>query len=444
MVSGTKPEDYTLEWVNELIEEGRWKTEQLQKIVYRSIRCCQKGWEREKEDAANKIIALLGEPNAMNFDQYSGYVTVDPKAVRALFYYFTESQNPSTKPLVLWLNGGPSCSSLGAGAMNELGPFRVGKGGKMLLRISTTNEFCVLKIVANIIFLESPAGVGFFYSNTSSDYIIGETKTVTDAYTFLVNWLEKFLEYKTRDFLMTGQSYAGHYVPQLVQLILHNNKITNQTVINLKGLAVGFLFLESSIGIVSNCNFSSADPPIEAYQAYQSQTSLAKGHIDSNNIYASLCSSSSNTPSSYDPCPDNYVYTYLKTHAVQKSFHANTIGIPGPWKNYKYTDTVLPVIKELTSIVKSSMPEDLPIHGDIDSVCSVTTTRYALNKLRLSAKTPWHAWYTQGEVGGYVVEYENLTFVTVRGAGHLVPSYQPARALTLFSSFLVGKLPPSN
>ena len=56
--------------------------------------------------AADKILGLPGQPNGMKFDQYSGYVTVDPKAGRALFYYFAESQNPSTTPLVLWLNGG--------------------------------------------------------------------------------------------------------------------------------------------------------------------------------------------------------------------------------------------------------------------------------------------------------------------------------------------------
>ncbi|KAJ0084277.1 hypothetical protein Patl1_30129 [Pistacia atlantica] len=38
----------------------------------------------------DKIIALLGQPNGINFNQYSGYVTVDPQAGRALFYYFVE------------------------------------------------------------------------------------------------------------------------------------------------------------------------------------------------------------------------------------------------------------------------------------------------------------------------------------------------------------------
>lgn len=46
------------------------------------------------------------------------------------------------------------------------------------------------------------------------------------------------------------------------------------------------------------------------------------------------------------------------------------------------------------------------------------------------------------QVGGYAVEYENLIFVTVRGAGHFVPSYQPGRAFTMFSSFINGTLPP--
>jgi len=93
--------------------------------------------------------------------------------------------------------------------------------------------------VANVIFLESPAGVGFSYSNTSSDYkLSGDKRTADDSYTFLVNWLERFPQYKTRDFYVTGESYAGHYIPELASTILTNNKNTTNTVINLKGVAV--------------------------------------------------------------------------------------------------------------------------------------------------------------------------------------------------------------
>lgn len=74
--------------------------------------------------------------------------------------------------------------------------------------------------VANMLFLESPAGVGFSYSNTTSDYNnTGDSSTAADAYTFLINWLERFPEYKSRDFFITGESYGGHYIPQLANTI---------------------------------------------------------------------------------------------------------------------------------------------------------------------------------------------------------------------------------
>lgn len=415
----------------------------------------------------DKISSLPGQPSGVNFDQYSGYVTVDKKAGRALFYYFVESINSSsTTPLVLWLNGGPGCSSFGAGAMTELGPFRVSKDGSTLWK----NPYAWNQ-VANVIFLESPAGVGFSYSNTTSDYNVGDHRTASDAYKFLVNWLERFPEYKTRDFYITGESYAGHYVPQLAQLILHNNKITNQTFINLKGVAIGNAYIDYETqnmgsydyawshalisdevykGIISNCNFTSPESVSDACKEYTMKADGMVGNIDPYNIYYPLCTSTStSTTSGFDPCSGNYRDTYLNTPQVQKSLHVNLTGsLPGPWSvcsgNINWADepdTVLDVIQEL-------MTSGLRVwlySGDTDSVVAVTTTRYAIDKkLKQPIKTPWHAWYYQGEVGGYAIEYEDISLVTVRGAGHLVPSYQPGRALTLFISFINGELPPSN
>ncbi|KAK6159381.1 hypothetical protein DH2020_006695 [Rehmannia glutinosa] len=347
---------------------------------------------------ADMILDLPGQPK-VSFSQYSGYVTVDPKAGRALFYWFTESENSSSKPLVLWLNGGPGCSSIGNGALTELGPFRVNPDGKTL-----RHNKKAWNNVANILFLESPAGVGFSYSNTTSDYVTGDTRTAADSYTFLVNWFERFPEYKTRDFYITGESYAGHYVPQLAQLIMNNNKITNQTVINLKGIA--------------NCNFSSMASVSEKCQESMDEADDDIGNVFPYDIYAPLCGSNSTAPSlssHFDPCSDYYVYAYLNTPEVQKALHANVTGTPGPWDS---------------------------CNGDTDGRVPVTTTRYSINKFGAPVKTPWYPWYYKGEVGGYAVEYQNATFVTIRGAGHFVPSYQPGRALAFFSSFLKGKLPP--
>ncbi|KAM3358332.1 hypothetical protein P3S68_021263 [Capsicum galapagoense] len=62
--------------------------------------------------------------------------------------------------------------------------------------------------------------------------------------------------------------------------------------------------------------------------------------------------------------------------------------------------------------------------------------------MNLTVDQPWRYWLYGGEVGGYVETYiGGLTFATVRGAGHEVPSYQPARALSLISHFLSDTLP---
>ncbi|KAK1554304.1 hypothetical protein Q3G72_010467 [Acer saccharum] len=356
----------------------------------------------------DKIESLPGQPHGVEFDQYSGYVTVDPEAGRALFYYFVESpHNSSSKPLVLWLNGGPGCSSFGAGAMMELGPFRVNKDGKTLYQ----NEYA-WNIDANIIFLESPAGVGFSYSNTTSDYnLSGDNRTAQDSYIFLINWLERFPEYKTKEFFIAGESYAGHYIPQLAQVILHNEKYVNRTVINLRGIAMGnaYIDFETTIkgvvdfywthalmpdeifhGLTSNCDFTILNTSDKVCLDFVNQAANAVGNIYSYDIYAPLCNSSS-------------------------KFHSELM------------------VSGIRVWIYS---------GDTDGALPVTCSRYAINKLGTLIKTTWYPWYSQGEVGGYVVGFQNLTFVTVRGAGHFVPSYQPARALVLFSSFVNGKLPP--
>jgi serine carboxypeptidase-like clade II len=55
----------------------------------------------------DKIVSLPGQTEVAEFDQYAGYVTVDAKAGRALFYFFVEAPHDSLNtPLVLWLNGG--------------------------------------------------------------------------------------------------------------------------------------------------------------------------------------------------------------------------------------------------------------------------------------------------------------------------------------------------
>eukprot|EP00878_Enallax_costatus_P040230 GHUV01046271.1.p1 GENE.GHUV01046271.1~~GHUV01046271.1.p1 ORF type:complete len:194 (+),score=3.27 GHUV01046271.1:218-799(+) len=136
------------------------------------------------EAEADRVNELPGAPNALDFGLFSGYVTVDESAGRALFYVFAEARSSNRHaPLLLWLNGGPGCSSIGGGFMSELGPFYPNKDGKSLQQnpYSWNN-------MANVLWLESPAFVGFSYSNKTSDAIVGKysNHVIACAVSFMV------------------------------------------------------------------------------------------------------------------------------------------------------------------------------------------------------------------------------------------------------------------
>jgi serine carboxypeptidase-like clade II len=72
-----------------------------------------------------------------------------------------------------------------------------------------------------MLFLESPVGTGFSYAvNTDVYKTIGDNMTTRDTYTFLTKWMNRFPEYKGRDLFVVGESYAGHYVPEIATVIL--------------------------------------------------------------------------------------------------------------------------------------------------------------------------------------------------------------------------------
>ncbi|CAH9144531.1 unnamed protein product, partial [Cuscuta epithymum] len=405
-----------------------------------------------KQQELDRIAALPGQP-PVTFSQFSGYVTVNENHGRALFYWLTEAtRNPEKKPLVLWLNGGPGCSSVAYGASEEIGPFRVNKNASSLyLNYYSWNK------VANILFLESPAGVGFSYTNTTSDLKnSGDNRTANDALNFLIKWMSRFPQYRYRDFYIAGESYAGHYVPQLANKIFDYNKGLSKPVINLKGFIVGNAVTDNyydNIGtvtfwwthalisdktyknILKSCNFTSTESSSKCDDAVSYAMNHEFGSIDQYSIYTPSCKAAENSNtlirlkntlihrrvSGYDPCIESHAEKYYNRADVQKAMHANTTGIPYKWtacsdillKNWKDAEfSMLPIYKKLIA----GGLRIWVFSGDTDSVVPVTATRFSLSHLNLKIQTPWYPWYSSGQVGGWAEVYKGLTFATVRGA----------------------------
>ncbi|XP_074341635.1 serine carboxypeptidase-like 46 [Apium graveolens] len=377
----------------------------------------------------------------------------------------------------------------------ENGPFQPGKKGNLIKNKYSWN------LESNMLYLESPVGVGFSYSNTSSDYIMwNDTQTAADNLAFIINWLEEFPMYKDSDFLIVGESYAGHYAPQLAALILEHNKRQNNKPINLKAIGLGNPLLDIEIS-VENGEFLWSHGAISDDTLYLEKTVCNNskflqeyihsgwsqgcndvfnrvtdemGGVPSDDLLLPTCLSSSTSTTQFkpmglhgriheafsrrgnvgDPCLRSRVFTYLNKPEVQKALHANTTHLPYHWDfcvgplAYQEENLGLNIIPLVSDLLKEGIPI-LLYSGDQDSKIPLTQTRIIANKLAKDLKfqsfTKYGPWYDKKQVAGWwqsfggLTEGKNvtyLTFATVRGAAHEVPFTSPSQALTLFHSFL--------
>ncbi|KAG6580935.1 Serine carboxypeptidase-like 45, partial [Cucurbita argyrosperma subsp. sororia] len=444
----------------------------------------------------DEITSLPTQPSPNpSFKQFGGYVTIDEKQGRALFYYFVEARSqPASKPLVLWLNGGPGCSSLGGGAFVEHGPFKI--NGEILVE----NEYS-WNTEANMLYLESPAGVGFSYSANKSFYSrIDDEITARDNLLFLQHWFDKFPEYKNRDFYITGESYGGHYVPQLAQLIL-SSKVN----IRLKGIAIGNPLLDFgndfnardaytwSHGLVSDsaykllssvCNTSRLYKEVlqgtispDCFFVISQVSEQFSSFIDAYNIIGDVCLAANNSQAAAllhplwsllytaksttpqleaqangverDICSQQNAAKYLNRKDVQQALHAKLVGV-AQWSlcnhnsdwHYDRKDTFRSMIDVVSSLVKSKI-RVLVYSGDQDSVIPFTGSRTLVSSLAkalgVNTSVGYSAWLVDNQVGGWSEAYGKfLSFASIRGAGHLAPETQPKRSLVLFKAFLYG------
>ena len=192
--------------------------------------------------ANNKTDRVQGLPSCgkLPSNWYSGYLNVRPTA-KQLHYVFIESLSiPKNDPIVIWFNGGPGCSSL-LGLFQENGPYVIDDGENII----KPNPFPWNRD-ANLLYIESPAGVGFSFSTDEqdSDFIHTDMTQSQDTFAALQNFYEAFPLYKSNDLWVSGESYAGIYGPYLAWQIHQWNlqqKMYNNTdkIIPLKGFMIG-------------------------------------------------------------------------------------------------------------------------------------------------------------------------------------------------------------
>ncbi|KAF7164724.1 hypothetical protein CNMCM6106_001136 [Aspergillus hiratsukae] len=165
--------------------------------------------------------------------QYTGWLDIGHKH---LFFWYFESQNdPYNDPLTLWMTGGPGDSSM-VGLFQELGPCLVNEYGN-----GTYHNPWGWSRNSSLLFVDQPVDVGFSYIDEGHELPRDSKEAAIDMHRFLQLFVsEVFPHLENLPVHLSGESYAGHYIPYLgAQIIQQNQLYPNEPQVQLKSCLVG-------------------------------------------------------------------------------------------------------------------------------------------------------------------------------------------------------------
>lgn len=409
------------------------------------------------------------DPSVLGVDkvkQYSGYLD-DDETDKHLFYWFFESRNdPKNDPVVLWLNGGPGCSSM-MGLFMELGPSSVTKDGKLKYNDFSWNRN------ASVIFIDQPVNVGYSYSDSQ---VTNTPAAGKDIYALLTLFFKQFPEYSKQSFHISGESYAGHYIPVFAAEILSHKKrnINLQSVLIGNGLTDGLTQYEyykpmacGDGGWPAVLDKSSCQ---SMENAYPRCASLIQSCYNSESVWTCVpasiyCNNAMIGPyqrtgqNVYDvrrPCGDNslcydeidWITSYLNKKEVMKAVGAEVDSydscnfdinrnflMQGDWM--KPFHRVVPgLLKEIPVLVYA---------GDADYICNWLGNKAWMEALEWSGQKDYQKADLKdlllggdGKKIGQVKSSGNFTFMRLHAGGHMVPYDQPEASAYMVESWLAG------
>ncbi|XP_059297044.1 serine carboxypeptidase-like 18 isoform X2 [Lycium ferocissimum] len=433
------------------------------------------------------VDALPGFNGKLPFTLETGYIGVEEEEKVQLFYLFVESErDPQNDPLMLWLTGGPGCSGLSS-FLYEIGPltFDYANSSGNLPKLELNSNSWTK--VANIIFIDQPAGTGYSYAKTSEAYNCSDTLSVALTYEFLRKWLMDHPKYLKNPLYVSGDSYSGLIVTLLTRKIYNGIEVGDKPRLNIKGYIQGNALTDKYSAFNGRVKYANRMGLISD-KIYQSTKENCKGNymdVDPNNILCLndlqrverclknirlshilepwcelpfLMSILQETPTNAGPwCrTNNYIYLHIwaNDRAVQKALNVRE-ETALEWvrcnasmhfrysvkRTESYVYDVQSVIDDHRHLTSKSC-RALIYSGDHDMVVPHLSTEEWIETLKLPIVDDWEPWFVDGQVAGYKVEYSQndyeLTYATVKGAGHTAPEYKPEQCLPMVDRWFSG------
>lgn len=439
-----------------------------------------------------KVTSLPGLPpkDLAAYGNWAGLIDVDASGKGGLFFWLITPPDPQPekRPLVVWLQGGPICSS-SIGLFMEHGPYVVENvsstlGSAVLSRRSIN---WIDNAGVNVLYLDQPVAAGFSWAASSADWSRDETALSLNAVQFLVKFFEHFPSFRVSDLYITGESYAGQYVPNIASAILDFNKNAgsgNASPIRLKGIGLADSKTDPTALYASLIPYADAkrvwpsnstsrtnalahletclQDQKKDLRIYQASCELLLGDISEGskpiygpcgvNVYdITVTDNTPNCTQSFPPTMD-IMASYMSLPAVAAALNANNSGRVPSWdlctpgaSESLNNETSKPSNLLLPKLLESGV-RVLVFSGSNDLLCNPLSQEFAVgnltwlgNKGFTPASSTVDFILDDGTKAGTVRTERNVTLVEIFGASHLAPYNKPEAAAEMLKRFVEGK-----
>ncbi|KAE8899688.1 Pheromone-processing carboxypeptidase [Phytophthora fragariae] len=431
----------------------------------------------ESEEKEGDLVQNLpGLGPAVNVTQHAGRIALDDNDKNSIFYWhFQAAQDPDKAPLVIWLNGGPGCSSM-QGLFLGNSPFKLVDDSTIGKNEHSWHQF------ANLLFVDQPVGTGMSYTR-GNDFRADESAIADDFHQFVTKFLQRHTEYLSEDdsglkysraVYLFGESHSGRWIPEFSERILEKNNNPNYHIkIDLAGVGIGNGWVHPRIQYEYS-DYAHGLGLLTFGQVRSLKAAYADclAVLDGGTYYSKKCfdnmdaitgsvraGNGGNSLNFYDvrqyvhsvgayPSGQNNIVKYMNKLEVRKALHGNED------KNFRFelcSNGVYQALSKFDGVstldkVESLLQGGLRMlfyNGQWDMMCNHYGTEKLLLNLNWNGSDAYqqankYTWRVEGrkEPAGFAQQGGNLTYVVVTGAGHMVPMDVPDVAADMVHRFV--------
>lgn len=401
------------------------------------------------------------ELNIDSVQQYSGYIDILDEDKHFFFWLWESRSKPDSDPVVLWLNGGPGCSSA-TGEFFELGPAFVTQN------LTTEYNPHAWNNEATVIFLDQPVNVGYSYSS----HRVGESTVAgEDVYAFLEVLFDALPQYSGHEFHISGESYGGKYLPAIGKAILDHPERS----FNLSSALIGNPITDPAIQAFSSVAMTCGDggyPSIfddetceklyakvpqcenllnKCYESKYNRLVCSGAAIYCSQLEEPYSKTGRNPYDISDKCGDkcypeiNSIEEFMRLPEVIKAVGSDVDDFVG-CSNDVGLDFIVAQdgLRNEGSDVLAMLDAGIDIlfyDGAYDWICSWPGVYRLVERLRYARHAEFNAkpvtiWYVDGEAAGETKAVGHLAWMKIYEAGHMVPHDKGKQAFAMFNQWI--------